>query len=240
MKHTPASTLHDQILTAITSKILSGEWGPGFRIPFETELATQFGVSRMTVNKVLSQLTREGVLERRRKLGTVVCAPRAESAVLEIVDLELEVSRLGKRYRYQLLSQSSRQISATERLSFPIIANSAVVVLSCLHFADDIPFCSEERVINVAAVPDAAGFDFALEAPSHWLLRQVPWRSAKHVMSAVNASAAVAKQLQIKLGAACLVIDRLTEFNGLYVTHVRLTYSGDKHQMVAQFSPRQS
>jgi GntR family transcriptional regulator, histidine utilization repressor len=232
-------TLHDRILTEITTKILSGVWKPGFRIPFETELAEQFGVSRMTVNKVLSQLTREGVVERRRKLGTVVCAPKAESAILEIADLEQEVSQLGQSYGYKMLSQEQRLINATERLGFPIAENSPVVALRCLHSGDDVPFCFEERVINVTAVPEAKDFDFLQEAPSHWLLRKIPWRSAKHVISALNAGPVLAKQLQMKVGAACLVVDRLTELNGTYVTHVRLTYPGDKHQMVAQFSPRQ-
>jgi GntR family transcriptional regulator, histidine utilization repressor len=232
-------TLHDQILTEITDKIQSGVWRPGFRIPFETELATQFGVSRMTVNKVLSQLTRDGVLERKRKLGTVVCSPKAESAVLEIADLEQEVLLLGQRYDYQMLSQEKRVVGAIERLGFPIPENSPVIALRCLHYADDVAFCIEERLINVNAVPEAVGFDFSKEAPSHWLLRKVPWRSAKHVISALNAGPVLAKQLQVKVGAACLVVDRLTEFNGTFVTHVRLTYPGDKHQMVAQFSPRQ-
>jgi GntR family transcriptional regulator, histidine utilization repressor len=240
MKKTPSKTLHDKILGEISSNIISGEWAAGFRIPFETELAGQFGVSRMTVNKVLSQLTREGVLQRRRKLGTVVCAPKAESAVLEITDLEQEVSRLGQRYGYHLLSQEQRVISATERLGFPVAANSPVVALRCLHSGDGVPFCLEERVISVTAVPEAKDFDFSNEAPSHWLLRKVPWRSAKHLISALNAGPVLAKQLQMKVGAACLVVDRMTEFNGLYVTHVRLTYPGDKHQMVAQFSPRQA
>ena len=64
------ATLHERILNEVRDNILRGAWPPGHRIPFETEMAAAYGVSRMTVNKVLTQLTREGYLERRRKSGT--------------------------------------------------------------------------------------------------------------------------------------------------------------------------
>ncbi len=46
--------------------ILSGDWPPGHRLPFEVDLAAQYGCSRMTANKVLTQLARAGLIERRK------------------------------------------------------------------------------------------------------------------------------------------------------------------------------
>ncbi|WP_411196868.1 GntR family transcriptional regulator, partial [Rhizobium sp.] len=53
-------TLHQRILSEIEGRIVSGEWPPGHRIPFEVDLATQYDCSRMTVNKVLTQLAKAG------------------------------------------------------------------------------------------------------------------------------------------------------------------------------------
>ena len=58
------STFHQRILGDIEGKIVSGEWPIGHRIPFEIDLAREYGVSRMTVNKVLTQLARAGLIER--------------------------------------------------------------------------------------------------------------------------------------------------------------------------------
>jgi GntR family transcriptional regulator, histidine utilization repressor len=44
--------------------------------------------------------------------------------------------------------------------------------------------------------------------------------------------------LQVKTGSACLFVDRVTEHDGACVTAARLIYPGDRHQMVAQFSPQ--
>ncbi|MBW8787882.1 MAG: GntR family transcriptional regulator, partial [Rhizobium leguminosarum] len=42
-------TLHQRILSDIEGRIVSGDWPPGHRIPFEVDLATQYDCSRMTV-----------------------------------------------------------------------------------------------------------------------------------------------------------------------------------------------
>ena len=77
-------TLHGRILDEFSRKIVDGTWPPGFLLPKETELATQYGVSRMTMNKVLTRLASDGFVIRRKRSGTVVAQPRAESAVLAI------------------------------------------------------------------------------------------------------------------------------------------------------------
>ena len=222
MIRTKNSSLHDQILSDIKGKILTGAWAPGLRIPFEMELANSYGVSRATMNKVLTQLSQAGFLERRRKLGTVVCHPRIQSAVLEITDIEKQITGLGLGYSYVLLT---RRLVKDE------------LSLSCLHYADNIPFCAEERFIHLNAVPKAALVDFAETPPGTWLLAHMPWSTARHVISALNASPALSKKLKIKLGAACLAIERTTEFNGQTLTYAHFIYPGEKYQMVAQFSP---
>ena len=67
----PAS-LHQRILADISERIVSGDWPPGHRIPFEHELSAEYQCSRMTVNKALSQLAKSGLIERRRRSGSFV------------------------------------------------------------------------------------------------------------------------------------------------------------------------
>ena len=95
MDTTPALSLHERILTEIEQNILSGHWPPGYRIPAEVELTEQYQCSRMTVNKVLTQLAHAGLVERRRRAGSFVKRPQSRSAVLEIRDIRAEVAQLG-------------------------------------------------------------------------------------------------------------------------------------------------
>src|SRR5471030_52428 len=75
-----------QIRRAIARKIMSGAWGPGSRIPAEMSLATRFGTSRMTVAKAIQMLAKEGIVERHRKIGTIVAIRAQERPVFEIWD----------------------------------------------------------------------------------------------------------------------------------------------------------
>jgi hypothetical protein len=49
-------TIHQRIFKDIETRLLSGEWRPGDRIPIEHDLVAQYQCSRMKVSKALSIL----------------------------------------------------------------------------------------------------------------------------------------------------------------------------------------
>ncbi|MGO4843176.1 GntR family transcriptional regulator, partial [Rhizobiaceae sp. 2RAB30] len=57
-----ASPLYEQGKDYVLKNIGSGEWSKDQRLPSENELVTALGVSRMTVNRALRELTSEGYL----------------------------------------------------------------------------------------------------------------------------------------------------------------------------------
>jgi GntR family histidine utilization transcriptional repressor len=233
-------SLHQRILGDIEGRILSGEWPPGYRIPFEMELATIYDCSRMTVNKALSQLAKSGLIERRKKSGSFVTQPHAQSAVLEIRDIKAEVQSLGLAYDYELLRRDQRRANGEERERLDLKAGSLVLALQCRHFSGKTPFTFEERLINLSAVPEAAKESFDRNAPGPWLLDKVPWSAAEHRILAIGADARIAEVLHVAEGTACLQIERRTRMNGAYVTLVKLTYPGQAYELVANFAPSQS
>lgn len=230
-------SLHERITADIEGRIMSGAWPPGHRIPFEHELTVEYECSRMTVNKALGELVKKGLIERRRRSGSFVTQPHAQSAVLEIHDIQREVQALGLIYGYRLDRRELRKSTAEDRKTLDVKAGAPVLALTCRHFTGDAPFCLEDRVINVAAVPSAREADFSEVGPGHWLLQMVPWSAAEHRIRAVSADRRVAEALAIPSGTACLVIERRTWNGPNYITHVTVTYPGDRHELVAQFLP---
>jgi GntR family histidine utilization transcriptional repressor len=229
-------SLHQRILRDIQGNILSGRWEPGRRIPVEHELMRHYRCSRMTVSKVLTQLAQAGVIERRRKLGSFVRRPQSQSAVLSILDIKSEVDALQLPYRFEVLKRRKRAATREDRVLLG--AKEAVPVLEvvCRHFAAAQPFCIENRLINLQAVPSAAGASFGDIAPGAWLLREVPWNMAEHRIRAAGATTADAAELKIKPGSPCLIVERTTRSARLPITFVRLTYPGNLHELVATFS----
>lgn len=232
------STLHRRIRTDISERIRSGAWPPGHRVPSEHELMAEYGCSRMTVNKALAPLAEQGLIVRRRKAGSFVSRPRIHSVVLDIPDIAAEVTARGGTYGYELLGRAARIATPNEVEALGLDRPRRVLALRCLHRADGRPFGLEERLINLAAVPEAVEADFAREPPGGWLLGHVPWTEAEHRISAANPQKAVATILGIPPTAACLVLERRTWRGEERITHVRLTFPGDAYDLVARFAPQ--
>jgi GntR family transcriptional regulator, histidine utilization repressor len=228
--------LHARIRAEVKARIVSGEWPPGHRIPFEHELTAAYGCSRMTVSRALIELAEAGLIERRRKAGSFVRRPPAQSAVLEIHDVAAEVASLGAAYGYARHSRVRRGASARDAARLGVARGAPVLALTCLHQADGWPFCLEDRLIHLAAAPEAAQVSFARTPPGAWLLARIPWTAAEHRIRATEAGDAF-QALFIEVGAPCLVIERRTFAGDLPVTHVRLTYPGSAHELIARFAP---
>ncbi|MEX2607967.1 MAG: GntR family transcriptional regulator [Kiritimatiellia bacterium] len=62
------NTLHSQIRTKLISLLES--FNDGDRLPTEMEFAEKYGVSRLTVHKVMNELSRDGYVVRRAGRGT--------------------------------------------------------------------------------------------------------------------------------------------------------------------------
>ncbi|MBM4222078.1 MAG: GntR family transcriptional regulator, partial [Gammaproteobacteria bacterium] len=70
--------LYHQVYLALREKILNGECDPRYALPGEHQLAAQYGVSRVTVRRTLESLELEGLVSRRRGVGTFPVAQAAE------------------------------------------------------------------------------------------------------------------------------------------------------------------
>lgn len=235
-----ADTRHARISAEMRQNILSGLWPPGHPLPKETDLAAAHGVSRMTMNKVLTQLSREGLLLRRRRSGTVVAQQRGQSAVMEIADIAQEIAGLGRLYAWRLLEAELRPLQESERSLLDLREDGgmqAMLILAGLHLADGEAFCLETRAINTRIAPAALEADFSTTVPGQWLLHSMPFSAASHRIRAVNALGKDARHLELPIGAACLEILRKTRIDQSWVTHVRLLYPGAAHQLIAEFAP---
>lgn len=232
--------LHRRIRGDIEARIVSGEWPPGTRVPFEMELAAQYNCSRMTVNKAMTDLARAGLIERRKKSGSFVLQPKFHSAVLEVHDIMREVQSLNVAHSHVIARRAVRKASAADRARLGLGAATKILEVVTLHRAGRMPFCLEDRLINLAAVPEAEAETFAEMAPGTWLIAKVPWSEAEHRIHAVAADAAEARLLEIAPGTACLVVDRRTFGASGPVTQVRTVYPGDRHALTARFTPSTS
>jgi GntR family histidine utilization transcriptional repressor len=227
--------LHERIRAEIETAIMGGHLRPGDRIPKETELMAQYDCARMTVNKALSALAGAGMLERRKRAGSFVARPRAQSMVLDVPDLAAAIAARGQSYRWTL---ASHKITAPDKAEADALGVTAKVLkVTGVHFADDLPLAYEERMVNLALVPEIADADLTQTPPGSWLIAHVPWTEAENRISATEAPPAIARALGMARGAPCLVLERRTWRGADTVTRVRQHFVADRYELIARFGP---
>src|SRR5690606_17143242 len=161
------------------------------------------------VTRAMEALAEAGLIVRRKRAGSFVAQPRVQSAILDIPDIQADVTARGKSYGYRPLARSRTE----EELE-----------IDCLHLADGRPFALEHRLITLIAVPEAAYADFSTMPPGPWLIGHVPWTEAEHRISAAPADTRAASLLGIDRHAACLVLERRTWRGDVHITRVRQTF----------------
>jgi GntR family transcriptional regulator len=99
---TTGESPYRQVVYAATKAVLSGELAPGATFPSVRELSQALKINPNTAHKVVASLVRDGLLEVRPGIGTVVSAGRRASAAerrallsSEVEQLVVEAKRLG-------------------------------------------------------------------------------------------------------------------------------------------------
>lgn len=227
--------LWQQIRRALIRPIGDGTWPAGTKIPKELEIMERYGAARMTVHRALRSLAGEGLITRKRRAGTVVADRPPERPLLEIWDIAAEVERLGGAYSFEILDRAV--VDGDDPRAAPLGGEPGARLLWLLvrHFSDGAALQIEERLIDLSAVPAAADMRFDAEPPGTWLVGNVPWSDAEHVISAEGASRDIARLLAIPTGTACLVVERRTWSDGAPITWARLVHPGDKRRLVGRF-----
>jgi len=77
--------LAGQVVNFISEQIASRALKPGDKLPTESSLMTQLGVSRTVVREAISRLQATSVIETRHGIGSFVLEPRLEPLDLDVV-----------------------------------------------------------------------------------------------------------------------------------------------------------
>jgi GntR family transcriptional regulator len=138
LKRSPSLT--DQAKAAIKERIVADEFEDG-RIPSETDLADELGVSRTTIRDALSRLENEGVIFRKQGAGTFVNRPglQISSRLDEIWSYEAVLRDHGYTPSTRILEVSSRPAGAQLANDLNLSAKDQVVVVEKLFLEDEEP-----------------------------------------------------------------------------------------------------
>jgi len=181
-------TLYNQIAETLRGKIRGGELNPGSRLPSEAELSRQFGVSRITSKRALSELEREDLIYRKKGSGSYVrpekpCEATVGGQIAMVVPIGTPRAGLMDiisgavdalfENGYGLSVHSSMRDSLAERklleslwggpvcgvICYPVSDNDNLDLISAMS-ANRFPFVAVDRQYEGLPIASAASDDF--------------------------------------------------------------------------------
>ena len=213
--------VRDEVRRRINERI----WKPGDLIPGEAQLAIEFGCARATVNRAMRSLAESGILDRRRRAGTRVARNPVRKATLDIPVIRDDITQRGMSYQYTLLRRELLEPPADIRARMKAETGEKLLHILAVHLADGRPFVSENRWINLKAVPEAGQEDFKSRSPNEWLVSNIPFQGGDFSFFALSADAMVAEIMACQVGQGLFVIDRTTRNEKHTITLVRLIFA---------------
>jgi len=218
------SISHHSIRQSLLGRIQSGEWALGALIPGETDLASEYGCARGTVNRALQALADDGLVVRRRKGGTRVCQMPVRLAKFEIPVLREQIESSGSMYSHRIIVKKLEAPPASIRKRLQIPNGLKALHLQTNHLAGGKPYAFEDRWVNTQAVPEILNAPLDKISANEWLVKTVPFSSGEVVFSAVSADKKIARAIGTDIGAAIFAIDRTTWLDDEFITTMRLYY----------------
>lgn len=146
--------LYYQLKELILNDIQTGVYQDGDLIPTEKELMDRYDLSRTTVRQALNDLVYEGMLKRKKGVGTFVHLDQEEDAI-DFVKMPIRMLIKGEGYRLHCELLSFTREKASKRLADALrLADDApVFVMERIRYGDDTPMIYSRSFISCGLVP---------------------------------------------------------------------------------------
>jgi len=206
--------LYYQVAQALQLGIEEGKLPPGSRLDSELRLADDLGLSRPTMRKAMEYLVEQGLLIRRRSLGTTVVQPKVRRPI-QLSSLFDDLQAAGKHPSTSVLTFDLIPAPADVAHALKLDQGTTVHRIVRLRSADDRPIALMTNYLPVG-LPNL-GLDHltreALEdAGLYRLFRSagIHLHAADQMVGARKATATEARLLDESKGAALLTMQRIS------------------------------
>lgn len=231
--------IYQQIRDLLLQDINNGKLRPHTKVPSENDLARLYDVSRMTINKVMNELAREGLLYRRQGKGTFVSQKKIEYGFFRVTSFKEDMKQRGLEPKTVVLEKKIVVAPQEVIRKLEVKPSDKVIFVKRLRYANDEPIMLESRFLNYKYRKKIL-FE-ALETESiHNLLIQkydLPLTKAIQYLEAVKINFEESKYFNVQPGDPGFLLSRITYTASRPITWVKYIYRGDRYRFVGEFTP---
>ena len=230
---------YHQVKEAVKALIANGELKPGDMLSSEFSLSEQLGISRLVVHRAYRELVSDGLLIRKRAVGTFVspATKRSYTVVGPLFSMTENLTADALEPSNKILLQEVIPASEEIRNELKLPEGTQVIHLRNLRLAKQLPFAIEEMHIPFDRFPALANLDLNNHSVYVTLekLYDAHPQEALDLITADSASGQEARLLGINKGAPVMRVKRIsTDRLGLPVEYSKIVFHADRYQFVAR------
>ncbi len=228
-----------QIERALTRAILNGELKEGDQLPSEVALAGRLGLSRMTVNKALTTLSRRGLIHRSRGKGSYVTPRKLRQGFFKVTSFNRYISGMGMVPSTRVLNIQVLPASPEVTRVLELSEGVPVIRVRRLRLANGVPLMLETRFLNERFCRPILEEDLSTGSIHDILIEKLnlPLTRVKQVLEIKRAEKEEAALLSVERGACCFYMVRTTFTHEHPITWVHYLYRSDRYRFEADFNP---
>jgi GntR family transcriptional regulator len=139
--------IYYQLIQYIKAQIEKGLWKENDIVPSERELCEKFQISRMTVRQALESLVNEGVLYRKRGIGTFIAKPKVDQGLTRLTNFTTDMLSRGMEPGSKTLETNILNASEEIAQKLGIKQGEKVIELCRLRLANGEPMAMERAFL---------------------------------------------------------------------------------------------
>ena len=223
--------LYAQFEDLLRSAIMAGEWETNHAIPSENELSRTYGLSRMTVRSVITQLVKEGLLFRVQGKGTFVAAPKITTRSPAYMGIREQLEEMGYEISTELKTFEVRQANAHVARALEVEKGSEVTYIKRLRFVGGQPISIHRSYLPTELCPSLSADSLESEQLCVVVEREFGMKAAtvSESLESVLASAEEAELLGIDRSYPLLLLEDINKtVDGKIFEYTKVLFRGDK------------
>lgn len=201
-----------RIAESLRREIRSGALLPGHRLASQRSLASEFGVTLMTLRQALELLEREQLITRRHGLGTFVSSPSIDYDIRELRGLAGDLMALGETVETRLLRNHFAPADRRVARGLHLSEGEAVFVLERLRLVKGHPMSYQQSFLPPSVGEEVANADLALHSLRGILRYKLGLEivRARETVSAVRLGRREARELGCRAASPAFCSERVS------------------------------
>lgn len=226
----------EEIAMVLQSRITSGDYPCGSRIPSERSLADSFGVNRATVRAAIETLVEAGSLKRAHGKGTFVMQTDVDDAAIHFMGMSELLQQAGYDPSSSILRTQTREAGYRLSRVFSTTEDASLFQIIRLRSGNGSPISVENTYTIPSLIDGIDAIDFQIYSLyDAFRMNYIEIQHIDQKLSSTRARQSIARALETKEGSPVMRIEitardqdsRVVEFTDVMVLPAFCKYYTD-------------